>query len=197
VLGPHHPRTVFVGSWDEEDWADCCPNNVRATSRVFVYVGPRHTVVVPEGLVVRADEEPVGAQLDQRVIGPLPDPDARAAGRPPVQVGADRFGRLWGNLLDIALRHTPPGGTVTREALQSGHDVELVVSDNGDGIPAEHLPPVFERFYRVDAAWDVAHGGSGTGLTIATAWRRARRPDHGHQRRSRTRCHVHDHPSLR
>ena len=74
VYGTDDPTTVFVGAWDEEDWADCCPKNSRATSRVFVYVGPRHTVVVSEGLVVRADEEPVGADLDQRLIDLALDP---------------------------------------------------------------------------------------------------------------------------
>jgi hypothetical protein len=74
VFGADDPTTVFVGAWDEEDWASCCPKNSRATSRVFVYVGPRHTVVVGESLVVKADEEAVGAELDQRVIDLLLDP---------------------------------------------------------------------------------------------------------------------------
>lgn len=47
--------------------------------------------------------------------------------------------------------------------------VVLSVADTGDGIPAEHLAHVFERFYRVDAARDRAHGGSGIGLAIAKA----------------------------
>ena len=74
VFGPDDPTTVFVGAWDEEDWADCCPKDSRATSREFVYVGPRHTVIVRESLVVSADEEAVGADLDQRVIDLLLDP---------------------------------------------------------------------------------------------------------------------------
>ena len=74
VLGADGPSTVFVGAWDEEDWADCCPRNSRATSREFVYVGPRHTVIVRESLVVKADEEAVDADLDQRVIDLLLDP---------------------------------------------------------------------------------------------------------------------------
>jgi hypothetical protein len=74
VFGADDPTTVFVGSWDEEDWADCCPKNSRATRRVFVYIGPRHTVVVGEYLVVKADEEPVGADLDQRLIDLSLDP---------------------------------------------------------------------------------------------------------------------------
>jgi signal transduction histidine kinase len=47
--------------------------------------------------------------------------------------------------------------------------VELLVADTGDGIPADNLAHVFERFYRVDAARDRAHGGSGIGLAIAKA----------------------------
>lgn len=90
-------------------------------------------------------------------------------GLPPVQVDADRIGQVLGNLLDNALRHTPPGGTVTVSARRDDGDVELLVSDTGEGIPAEHLRHVFERFYRVDVARDRAHGGSGIGLAIAKA----------------------------
>ena len=81
VFGADDPTTVFVGSWDEKDWADSspvcggrCPKGSRATSRVFVYVGPRHTVVVGESLVVKPGEAPVGSELDQRVIDLLLDP---------------------------------------------------------------------------------------------------------------------------
>jgi hypothetical protein len=74
VYGADDPTTVFVGAWDEEDWADCCPKNSRADSRVFVYVGPRHTVVVSEYLIVRAEEEPISADLDQRLIDLALDP---------------------------------------------------------------------------------------------------------------------------
>ena len=74
VYGADDPTTVFVGTWDEEDWADCCPKNSRATLREIVYVGPRHTVVAIESLVVREDEKAVGAELDQRLIDLVLDP---------------------------------------------------------------------------------------------------------------------------
>lgn len=85
----------------------------------------------------------------------------------------DRLGQVITNLLDNALRHTPAGGTVTVSSRRSGADprpiVELRVADTGEGIPAEHLPHVFDRFYRVDTARDRAHGGSGIGLAITRA----------------------------
>ncbi len=81
--------------------------------------------------------------------------------------------QVLGNLLDNALRHTPAGGTVRLAAHHGGDSepggVEFVVTDTGDGIPAEHLAHVFERFYRVDRARDRAHGGSGIGLAITKA----------------------------
>lgn len=74
VFGADDPTTVFVGAWDVDYGASCCPTNSRATSRVFVYVGPRHTVVVRESLWVREDEGPVSADLDQRLIDLALDP---------------------------------------------------------------------------------------------------------------------------
>ena len=90
---------------------------------------------------------------------------------PDVRMDRDRIGQVLGNVLDNALRHTPAGGTVTISAASSPRAgvVELSVADTGEGIPAEHLPHVFDRFYRVDAARDRAHGGSGIGLAIAKA----------------------------
>ena len=84
-------------------------------------------------------------------------------------VDPDRIGQVLGNLLDNALRHTPPGGQVTLSAEASGQMVTLAVTDTGEGIPADHLPHVFERFYRVGSARDRGHGGSGIGLAIAKA----------------------------
>jgi len=90
---------------------------------------------------------------------------------PRLLLDPERMGQVLGNLLDNALRHTPAGGCVTISAsLSPGTgDVELSVADTGEGIPAEHLPHVFERFYRVDTARDRTHGGSGIGLAIAKA----------------------------
>ena len=86
-----------------------------------------------------------------------------------VDADADRIAQVLTNLLDNALRHTPAGGSVSVAADRVGTVVRIVVADDGEGIPAEHLPHVFDRFYRVDTARDRAHGGSGVGLSIAKA----------------------------
>ncbi len=80
-----------------------------------------------------------------------------------------RLTQVLGNLLDNALRHTPAGGHVTLTTTRRGPEVAFTVTDDGDGIPAGHLPHVFERFYRADSARDRGHGGSGIGLAIAKA----------------------------
>jgi len=94
-----------------------------------------------------------------------------ADGLPELSLDPERMGQVLGNLLDNALRHTPAGGTVTIAAAahRPTGGVALSVTDTGEGIPAEHLPHVFERFYRVDTARDRTHGGSGIGLAIAKA----------------------------
>ncbi|HEY3549024.1 MAG TPA: ATP-binding protein [Propionicimonas sp.] len=88
---------------------------------------------------------------------------------PAVRVDRDRFAQVLGNLLDNAIRHTPAGGQITLSAQPGREGVRFVVSDTGQGIPLEHLPHLFERFYRVDTARDRTQGGSGIGLAIAKA----------------------------
>lgn len=86
-----------------------------------------------------------------------------------VTVDPERIGQVLGNLLDNALRHTPSGGRVTLTCRDRGPDVEISVTDTGDGIAPEHLDHVFERFYRTDTARSRDRGGSGIGLSIARA----------------------------
>ncbi|MFH1169180.1 MAG: ATP-binding protein [Chloroflexota bacterium] len=86
---------------------------------------------------------------------------------PSVNIDAHRISQVLRNLMENAVTHTPGGGAVTVTASQRGNLVEVSVTDNGEGIPAEHLPNIFERFYRVDKSRARATGGSGLGLTIA------------------------------
>ncbi len=86
---------------------------------------------------------------------------------PPVQ-GDERWLRhILINLLDNAVRYTPPGGTVTVCIEEVGNKVVIAVKDTGPGIAPEHLPHLFERFYRVESARDRESGGVGLGLAIA------------------------------
>ncbi len=79
-----------------------------------------------------------------------------------------RIEQVIGNLVENAIRHTSPDGTVTVSAEQVEPNTVLVsVADSGEGIPADVLPFVFDRFYRVDPSRDRATGGTGLGLTIA------------------------------
>jgi signal transduction histidine kinase len=90
-----------------------------------------------------------------------------------VTADPDRVREILDNLLGNALRHTPSGGVVTVSAVAGREGVEVSVSDTGEGIAAEHLSHVFDRFYRVDPARSRDTGGSGIGLTIARALARA------------------------
>lgn len=88
-------------------------------------------------------------------------------GLPPVPANRDMLGQALMNLLDNAIKYTQEGGQVWIEARRvAGDYVEICVCDNGPGIPSEHLPRVFERFYRVDKARSRAEGGTGLGLSI-------------------------------
>lgn len=85
----------------------------------------------------------------------------------------ERLGQVLTNLLDNALHHTSRGGRVELSADLEGAWVLLQVADDGAGIASEHVPHVFDRFYRADSARDRAHGGSGVGLAIVSAITRA------------------------
>jgi two-component system, OmpR family, sensor histidine kinase BaeS len=79
----------------------------------------------------------------------------------------ERIHEVLTNLLSNAVRHSPPGGQVTVRGAPVPGGVRIEVSDEGPGVPPEHLDQIFERFYRVDAARESRAGGAGLGLAIA------------------------------
>jgi len=85
---------------------------------------------------------------------------------PPVFADPERVGQALRNLIDNALRYTPPGGRVGVSLTAEGDQVAIAVADTGGGIAPEDLPHVFDRFYRADRSRSRATGGSGVGLAI-------------------------------
>jgi len=94
-------------------------------------------------LTTMVDPKPVIAELDRTLVQ-----------------------RAVGNLVSNALAHTPPGGTVVIGTNADVSTVRIEVSDTGGGIPAEALPRVFDRFFRVDSSRSQSSGGTGLGLSI-------------------------------
>lgn len=86
---------------------------------------------------------------------------------PLVAVDTLRLSQVLRNLITNALAHTPAGGTVTLQARQSADQIQIVVRDTGHGIAPEHLPHIFERFYRADPSRTRVTGGAGIGLSVA------------------------------
>jgi signal transduction histidine kinase len=91
------------------------------------------------------------------------------AGLPPLRIDGERLRQVLQNLLANALRHTPSGGGITVRAASEPGFIRLSVADTGEGISAEHLPYIFDRFYRADHARSRDRGGAGLGLAIARA----------------------------
>jgi len=86
---------------------------------------------------------------------------------PSVNIDSHRINQVLRNLLENAVAHTAQGDSITVSARPQDGWVEVAVTDTGGGIPAEDLPYIFERLYRVDKSRTRATGGSGLGLTIA------------------------------
>lgn len=126
------------------------------------------------GVVRLRQEEVEAAELLQSVAQRFRDAAARKGVRLEVRPGParvrgdrDRLEQALGNFVDNAVKYTPSGGRVELAVELHGDEVHLVVEDTGPGIPPEHLPRVFERFYRADPSRSRAEGGTGLGLAIA------------------------------
>jgi signal transduction histidine kinase len=110
---------------------------------------------------VLSEIEVVRARRSVELTEDLPDD------LPPIYADPERVYQVLFNLLDNAVRFTPSGGRVTLSVSARNGVVDVVVADTGPGIPPEHLPRLFERFYRVDRARSRDEGGTGIGLAIA------------------------------
>jgi len=122
--------------------------------REDVPLAPLVSEVLSEIEVARAGR---GVEIRGSVPGDLPS----------VYADRERIHQVLFNLLDNAVRFTPEGGRVTVSAETHDGSIDVHVADTGPGIPPEHLPRLFERFYRADPARAQKDGGTGIGLAIA------------------------------
>jgi len=112
---------------------------------------------IQRSFAIKAQQQGVALEIDTA-------PDL-----PPVKVDRARMMQVLGNLMHNALRYTPESGKITLTARRSSSGVELRVEDTGKGIPAEKLPNLFQRFYRVEDDREQAEGQTGIGLAIVKA----------------------------
>jgi two-component system sensor histidine kinase BaeS len=149
------------------------------TQRLRRLVDDLHTLSMTDAGELRIDRQPIpprmllerlaatyGHRADEKGIAVTIE---TAPNMPDVQVDQDRMAQVLGNLIDNALRYTPPGGEITLGARAQGAVTLITVQDTGTGIPPQDLPHVFDRFYRGDSARSKDGGESGLGLAIAKA----------------------------
>lgn len=133
-------------------------------------------------LLARSDEDEMALQRTDTELSPLLGRSAEAAraraGRLGVDVrvdadrrlraelDGDRFRRAVDNLVDNALRFSPPGSEIVLSAVAEGRDLVVEVLDGGPGFPEDYIPHAFERFRRPDASRARGSGGAGLGLSI-------------------------------
>jgi two-component system sensor histidine kinase BaeS len=114
------------------------------------------------GALVQSAVELTSPAFARRSIQPILDLQPGVL----VHARADELAQVISNLLQNALRYTPPGGEVRIAVERSGRDAVVRVANTGTEIPAEDLPRVWERFFRVERSRDRARGGAGIGLAI-------------------------------
>ena len=107
-----------------------------------------------------ADFTDSAAKKKQKVILESPDREILALG------DKDRLKQALWNIVDNAIKYSPDGATIVVRLTESNRSVSISVTDEGPGIESEHLPRIFERFYRVDKARSREVGGTGLGLAI-------------------------------
>jgi histidine kinase len=160
---PAEPET-FEHIFQEADRLQRLVNDLQVLSRVEAgaFSLNLHPVVVADligTVAIRLDRQfsEKGVSLSIYLSPDLPE----------FYADADRLSQVLLNLVGNALQYTPAGGQVTVAARRQGDEVLVSVQDTGIGIAAEHLPHVFDRFYRADQSRSRTSGGSGIGLTIA------------------------------
>lgn len=155
-------RETLIGNLASVDWLIHLCRSLITLAKLTAddFRPPKQPVQIPkllreviDELRVLADDRHIGLRME---AGPVPD----VLGNP------EQLQRIFINLIDNALRHTHPGGTVTGTVSATPLHVNVSLADTGEGIAPEHLPHIFDRFYRADQARSRESGGVGLGLAI-------------------------------
>jgi histidine kinase len=140
-------------------------DDLQELSRVEAGAYPLDIRSVAVSMLIQTTVKRFAAQTQSKEIELRSD---LPAGLPSVLADQDRLAQVLTNLVGNAVQYTPKGGQVTIQVNRHGDEIHISVIDTGIGIPAEHIPHLFTRFYRVDKSRSrQAGGGSGIGLTIA------------------------------
>jgi signal transduction histidine kinase len=127
----------------DEGRLDLLSGDVELDQALEAAARPLRTLAAAKGVRLRTTSEPARTRGDEQ-----------------------RLQHALANLIENAIKFTPPGGEVTLSSWRRGEEVGVTVSDTGPGIPADARAHVFDRFYRVDRSRSRESGGSGLGLAI-------------------------------
>jgi histidine kinase len=155
---------TYTQIYREADRLERLVNDLQELSRVEAGAYELHRKTTTVKALVDATIKRIDSQFQEKGVhlAAQIQPDL-----PDIQVDEDRIGQVLLNLVGNALQHTPAGGKVLIKGSKQPGRVQIEITDTGIGVPAEHLPHLFTRFYRVDKSRSRQAGGSGIGLTIA------------------------------
>jgi signal transduction histidine kinase len=155
---------TYTQIYHEADRLQRLVNDLQELSRVEARAYELHLSRTSLAEVVQATVARLDRQFEEKGVAISTQVPADL---PAIQMDSDRIGQVLLNLVGNALQYTPSGGGVRIQAVHIPGEVRVSVVDSGIGIPPEHLPHLFTRFYRVDKSRARSRGGSGIGLTIA------------------------------
>ena len=162
---PAAPET-YQQVFSEADRLQRLVNGLQELSRVEAGVFQLDIQPVSVDSLVGTVVDHLGHQFEEKGISLLTDLDEEL---PNAAVDQDRILQVLTNLVGNALQYTLTGGEVVIQAVREKNEIVITVTDTGIGIAPDHLPLIFNRFYRTDKSRTRASGGSGIGLTIAQA----------------------------
>ena len=155
-------RATYESLWDEAERLVRLSRSLDALAEGDAAGGPAALEEIDLAAAIRTAldlAQPTLERADLTVTVEAPE-------RLPARADPDHLAQVLGNLISNAARYTPPGGSVIVHAERRPADVLVSISNTGDGIPADDLDRIFERFYRVEKSRDRARGGAGIGLAI-------------------------------